>query len=75
MSETGIRLSPFCAKLRSKKVFFLEAPPREESDIFDASNACWCARTGTAVGEDGEVVHPEDCRSGRKCFEPYGSPA
>ena len=29
----------------------------------------WCARTCTCVGPDNEIVHPKDCRHGRKCYE------
>jgi hypothetical protein len=29
----------------------------------------WCARTCTCVGPDDEIVHPRDCRPGRKCYE------
>jgi hypothetical protein len=76
VSETRApRISPFCRDLRSKPWYFLQGPPKEVSDILDGSNTCWCRRTQMAVGADGDLVHPDECRSDRTCFEPYGSPA
>lgn len=61
--------SPFCARLRSKKWFFLEGPARTEEDLLDASNDCWCGVTQQKVGPDGRIVDPDDCRQKRGCFE------
>lgn len=72
MSE--IRISPYCRKLRTKKVFFLPHPPRNEEELLEASGHCWCAETGYAVGEDGDLTGPEECTRGRSCFTPYGAP-
>lgn len=63
-------ISPFCARLRTKKYYFLEGPALEEEDLLDASNDCWCERTQQRVGPDGRVVDATDCRRGRKCYEP-----
>jgi hypothetical protein len=70
MSETPstYEVFPYCRELRSKKLTFARQPPRTEEDILDASNHCWCARTMQALGPDGELVRPEECRSGRECF-------
>jgi len=65
MSDT----SPFCAKLRSKKYYFLEGPAKSEDELLDASNDCWCGVTQQRVGPDQEPVDPEDCVEGRDCFE------
>jgi hypothetical protein len=65
-------LSPFCAKLWSKKKHFLTTPPQTERDILDGSNACWCNQTKLAVGPDRDVVAPDRCREDRACFVPYG---
>jgi len=62
--------SALCAHLQSKKTFFLSGPPLESSDVLDASAHCWCRLTMQAVGPDGEVVDPEDCRRPRPCFAP-----
>lgn len=62
------RALPPCSELRSKKWFFLTAPARSAADLLDASNACWCARTSTALGPDGEPVDPDDCVEGRACW-------
>ena len=67
------RLSPYCAKLWSKKRHFSTAPPQEERDILDGSNHCWCNETKMVLGPDREIVSPEDCREGRSCFVPYGA--
>ncbi len=64
-------LFPFCRLLRSKKLYFARQPPRTEEEILDASRRCWCSRTMQALGPDGELVAPEDCRSGRTCFEGF----
>lgn len=61
-------LNRYCLHLQSKKTFFLRGPARQESDILDASQHCWCRKTMQAVGPDGEIVDPEDCQAGRACF-------
>jgi len=61
--------APFCAHIQSKKAFFLGRPPRNESELLDASQSCWCRRTMQALGPDGDVVDPVDCRAGRTCYE------
>jgi len=66
------RISPFCRDLSSKKAVFLARPPRDEEELLDASRHCWCGETMQALGPDGDVVAPEDCRAGRACFEPHG---
>ena len=68
------RISPFCCDLHSKKAVFLARPPRDEGELLDASRHCWCGETMQALGPDGDVVDPEDCRAGRACFKPYGGP-
>ncbi|MAE28231.1 MAG: hypothetical protein QF724_04170 [Planctomycetota bacterium] len=65
-------LTPFCAYLRSKKWFTLEAPARDEEELLDASGHCWCRCTMLSVGPDGEIVDPEDCRAGRDCYQSLG---
>ncbi len=64
------RPSPMCPELRSKKWYFLPAPPRTASELLDASNHCWCARTASAVGADGMPTDPDDCVEGRACWRP-----
>jgi len=61
-------LFPICAELRSKKYFLLGQPPRTSAEVLDASNDCWCARTDDRLGPDKDPVHPDDCRSARRCF-------
>jgi hypothetical protein len=71
-SETpagGIRVSPFCLHLRSKKSYFLREPPLEEGDLLDGSGHCWCQKTMLALGPDGDAAVPSDCRAGRACFQ------
>lgn len=62
-------IAPFCAHIRSKKVHFLGRPPNTESELLDVSQSCWCRHTMLALGPDGAVVDPDDCRAGRGCFE------
>jgi hypothetical protein len=64
-----LRVSPFCADLRTKKAYFLSAPALTEEDLLDASGRAWCRRTMQAVGPDGELVLPLECRHGRACFK------
>ena len=66
----AFRTSPFCGRLRSKKSYFLHAPPMDEDDLLDGSSHCWCARTMQALGPDDDAVSPQGCRAGRVCFEP-----
>jgi len=72
-TPTPVRISPFCAALRSKKYYFLEKPPQTPADILDGSNRCWCLRTMQAMGPDGEQVEPEGCNESRPCFERWGA--
>lgn len=65
---SALNLSPFCVHLQSKKTFFLRAPPMQTSDILDGSRHCWCRQTMQAIGPDGDVVDPDECRRGRSCF-------
>ena len=60
--------TPVCADLRSKKWFFLEAPPRSAADLLDGSCALWCDRTGLALGPHNAVVDAELCTPERRCF-------
>lgn len=66
-------LGPFCGDLRTKKYYFLNRPARDASELLDASNDCWCARTQMRLGPDDQRVDAEDCRSGRTCFRARGS--
>lgn len=66
-------LSPFCAKLKTKKAHFLDRPPQTAEDILDLSNHCWCNETKMVLGPDRELVNPEECREGRACWVPWGS--
>jgi hypothetical protein len=63
------QIAPFCAHIQSKKSFFLRRPPNSEAELLDASQSCWCRQTMQSVGPDGAIVDPEDCRSGRGCYE------
>jgi hypothetical protein len=69
-TPTDAELAPFCRHLGSKKSYFLSRPPRDEAELLDASQACWCRLTQQALGPDGEIVDPRDCRAGRACHEP-----
>ena len=57
-----------CAELRSKRWFFLKAPPRSGEELMDGSNWCWCALTSGRLGPDHEPVDPDDCTEGRRCW-------
>ena len=62
-------LAPFCAQIQSKKAYFLGRPPNTVAELLDASQSCWCRRTMQALGPDGSIVDPDDCRAGRACYE------
>jgi hypothetical protein len=68
-APAGLRASPFCAHLRTKKSYFLREPALKEEDLLDASGYCWCRKTMIALGPDGDAARPSDCREGRACFE------
>jgi hypothetical protein len=69
-----IQISPYCSQLRSKKMVFQTHPPQTHEDILDGSGHTWCELSQETVALDGEVCCPEDCQSGRACFQPYGGP-
>lgn len=64
-----LRVSPFCKHLASKKLMISDSPPMVVGDVLDASQHCWCARTMQTLGPDRFECHPEDCTTGRDCFE------
>ena len=66
-------LSPYCSRLRSKKLCFAERPPQREDEIVDGSGRVWCQRTMMTIGPDGALVDPADCGARRECYEPFGS--
>ena len=59
---------PLCAHLRSKKLFFLDGPPRSAAEITDGSCHFWCARTHLALGPDHFAVEPAHCDARRDCY-------
>jgi len=61
--------SPFCARLRTKKYYFLGRPAATEDELLDASCDAWCGKTMHRTGPDSELVDPEDCTARRGCFE------
>lgn len=75
MSSTPLApISPYCARLRSKKYYMLGHPPLRAEDLLDGSRHCWCQRTQQAVGPDADLVAPETCQSSRTCYEAIGAP-
>jgi hypothetical protein len=75
LRQAGVAtISPYCADLLSKKLVLAGRPARTEEELLDASRHVWCRRTMQAVGPDGGLVHPEDCRMGRGCFRSYSGP-
>ncbi|MDE0892660.1 MAG: hypothetical protein OSB14_10810 [Planctomycetota bacterium] len=69
------KLSPYCHDLITKKRWFIQRPPVDESDLLDGSGACWCRQTKDAIGPDRGIVDPEDCQEGRGCWKRWGSPS
>ena len=67
-SETTVVRSPFCASLRSKKFFMLDAMATSADQYIDASNHCWCRETQEVIGPDNKRVHPDNCVPGRVCY-------
>ena len=60
--------TPFCASLRSKKFFMLDALAADAEQYLDASNHCWCRETQQVIGPDGGRATPDRCTSGRSCY-------
>jgi hypothetical protein len=65
---TSVHNTPFCGDLRSKKFFQLTALPQSAEDFLDPSGYCWCYHSQNPIGPDGEIVMPERCVPGRKCY-------
>ena len=65
---TNVPESAFCASLRSKKFFMMDALASDASEYLDGSNHCWCRLTQQVIGPDGGGVHPETCVAGRSCY-------
>ena len=64
-------VNPFCIHLQSKNIIKRTKPMREDADVLDGSNHCWCERTGHVLGPDRYAVEPSECRveARRECFE------
>ena len=60
--------TPFCGDLRSKKFFLSDQIAATAEDYLDASGHCWCYHTQQVVGPDGNIVIPERCVPGRRCY-------
>ena len=60
--------SAFCASLRSKKFFMIDAVPTEAEHYLDGSNHCWCRETQQVIGPDGGMAQPDHCVPGRSCY-------
>jgi len=60
--------TPFCGHLRSKKFFLSDQIAAAAEDYLDASGHCWCYHTQQVVGPDGNIVMPERCVPGRRCY-------
>ena len=60
--------TPFCASLRSKKFFMLDALATDAEQYLDASNHCWCRETQQVIGPDGGRATPDRCTPGRSCY-------
>jgi hypothetical protein len=67
-TASEVAQSPFCREIRSKRYYFLQQMPTEESHLLDGSNRCWCRLTMQVVGPDGQMVRPKDCKAGRSCY-------
>ena len=52
MSTSTPRVSPFCARLRTKKYYLSDNPALDEDELLDASCDSWCAKTMHRVGPD-----------------------
>jgi hypothetical protein len=57
----------YCRRLRCKEMFIETAQPFEMAST--GSGAYWCSQTQQVLGPDGQVAEPENCKSGRGCFE------
>jgi hypothetical protein len=60
--------TPFCASLRSKKFFMLDALATDAEQYLDASNHCWCRETQQVIGPDGGRATPHRCTPERSCY-------
>lgn len=57
----------YCHRLRCKEMFIDTGEPfRMEHS---GSGIYWCSHTQNCLGPDGEYVHTEECKPGRKCYE------
>ena len=68
VTAPGVLNTPFCGDLRSKQFFQLNGIPKTAEEYLDASGHCWCYHTQNPIGPDGEIVMPERCVPGRKCY-------
>ncbi len=57
----------YCRLLRCKEMFI------DTGDTFDIRNTgsgiYWCSHTQTCLGPDGQAAEPDNCKTGRGCFE------
>jgi hypothetical protein len=63
-------LAPLCRHLRCKGMYVTgEMLADPHAMPYDAT-VWWCSHTQKPVGPDDGPCHRDDCRAGRKCFEP-----
>ncbi|HEY7088455.1 MAG TPA: hypothetical protein VH518_10225 [Tepidisphaeraceae bacterium] len=61
-----------CKKLRTKTAFGLYDgdPDHEAWELGHSITAVyWCLCTMQTAGPDDQLVHPENCREGRTCYQ------
>jgi len=57
----------YCQRLRCKEMFVDMGEPFHLKD--SGSGIYWCSHTQNCLGPDGQVVHVEECKPGRSCYE------
>jgi hypothetical protein len=60
-------LAGSCRRLRFKGMF-IEADP-DPTVPASRDDLCWCTRTMTCLGPDGQVAGRDACGEGRGCYE------
>jgi hypothetical protein len=60
-----------CRQLRSKGMYVYGTMDPADSGVPGAGDGyCWCLKTMHQFGPDSQGVDRDQCRPGRRCFEP-----
>lgn len=69
MNKPNLKETSPCHFLKAKNSFGMLEDSDNWSGIEDPNATYWCIKTAGPIGPDNDVVGPNKCFDGRKCYE------